>query len=56
MYIEMMDIEVVLSTRLTDTGEQILRFPSEDGLMPIIITKRLNLPRDSVGFIALMVT
>lgn len=49
----MMDIKVVLSTGLTDAGTQILRFPSEEGLTPAIIAKRINLPRDSVGLIAI---
>lgn len=47
----MMDIEVVLSTGLTDVGKQILRFPSEEGLTPATIAKRLNLSYDLVGLI-----
>ncbi len=47
----MMDIEVVLSTGLPNSGVQILRFPSEEGLTPAIIAKRVNLARDFVGLI-----
>jgi hypothetical protein len=49
----MTDIEVVLSTGLTEEGKQILRFSSEDGLTPAIIAHRLELPRDSVGMISI---
>ncbi len=52
MHVDMMDIEVVLSTGLTDAGRQILRFPSEERLTPATIAERLNLLRDSVGLIA----
>jgi hypothetical protein len=47
----MMDIEVVLSTGLTDAGMQTLRIRSEEGLTPAIIAKHLNLSRDFVGLI-----
>lgn len=47
-----MDIEVVLSTGLTDGGRQVLRFPSEEGLTPAIIAERLALSHDSVGLIS----
>jgi hypothetical protein len=47
----MIDIEVVLSTGLTNAGMQTLRLPSEEGLTPAIIAKRLNLARDFIGLI-----
>jgi hypothetical protein len=48
----MMEIEVVLSTGLTDEGMQTLRFPLEEGLTPAIIAERLNLSLDLVGMIS----
>jgi hypothetical protein len=48
----MMEIEVVLSTGLTDGGTQTLRFPYEEGLTPAIIAECMDLSCDLVGMIS----
>jgi hypothetical protein len=52
MCVDMMEIEVVLSTGLTDEGTQTLRFPYEEGLTPATVAESLNLSCDSIGMIS----